>query len=445
MTQKYPILILSHNSKMWTETLSDVLWEYRITSCQITAEDTVKLNGKIVLVIDLSCGEFDTSTISHFSMCYPGVRVVACLKKQQVARMNEKELTTLSIHCIDYFTIPLPQQMLISLVGHQIGMIQLGKTNREIKKMKKQPNFIIGESHQIKRLKQHIHKVSQTDANVLLSGESGTGKELVARAIHENSLRSDNPFIAVNCGALNEQLIHSELFGHEKGAFTGAHQNRQGKIALANEGTLFLDEIGDLPMGQQANLLRFLQEGTIDVLGSNRTLKVNVKVISATHVDLERAVEQGTFRQDLYYRINVLRVNVPTLRERKSDIAMLAEYFKRHASNEYGIEEPELSHEAIELLLSYEWPGNVRELINIINRATLMCEEGVILPADLDISSPLVETDYCNSEPSQLRSALEANKGNIIETARSIGVSRATVYRMIERYDLKSFVDRTRS
>lgn len=446
MSQNPSVLVLSHNSDMWSDLLAEGLWVYHVTSSFNAVENILKQSKKLVLVVDLSCGRLDANIVRHFVSLYQGLRILACLQKHQVRTLSYIDLSSLSKSCIDYFTIPIPREMLSRVIGHQIGMVKLGYLKERTQYDSVNVNTVIGESHAIKRLKQQTRKVSSTDANVLLLGESGTGKELVARAIHENSERCDKPFVAVNCGALNEQLIHSELFGHEKGAFTGASQNRQGKIAMAHKGTLFLDEIGDLPLSQQANLLRFLQEGTIDVLGSTSTLKVDVRVISATHVNLEQAVNEGRFRQDLYYRINVLRLNVPTLRERKGDILLLAEFYKHKVCEEHGMDEPEFSPEAEEILLNYNWPGNVRELINIVKRASLMCEEQVILPVDLDIKLASDEFfHYSHQHPHELINAIEANKGNVNETAKTMGVSRATLYRLIEKYDLRTILARARS
>jgi DNA-binding NtrC family response regulator len=305
--------------------------------------------------------------------------------------------------------------------------------------------LIIGCSPQVAALKKQLSKVGPTDVNTLICGESGTGKELIARSLHDSSSRNEEAFVAVNCGALNEQLIHSELFGHAKGAFTGANQNRVGKIAMAHKGTLFLDEIGDLPLQQQANLLRFLQEGTIDVLGSNVPVKVDVRVLAATHVDLEKAVREGRFRQDLYFRLNVLRVNVPALRERGDDILMLAEHFRQRFSREFECHSMGYDELAKQRLRDYHWPGNVRELINIVKRAVLMSELGVIMAQDLDITIIRPNGHHVTNEPSDnLITALKQHDGNVLEAARYLGISRATAYRMIDRYNLRAVLERAR-
>jgi Nif-specific regulatory protein len=235
-----------------------------------------------------------------------------------------------------------------------------------------------------------IHQVSRSDTTVLIRGESGTGKELVAHAIHYASLRADGPFIKINCAALNENLLESELFGHEKGAFTGAIQTRKGRLEEGNNGTIFLDEIGDFSPAIQVKLLRVLQEREFERVGSNRTSKTNARIITATSRDLEKCVDQGTFRQDLYYRINVFPIFLPPLRERKDDILLLADFFVERYSKKLGKDVRRITTPAINMMVSYHWPGNVRELENCIERAVLLSSDGVIhghhLPPTLQTS-----------------------------------------------------------
>ncbi|MHC4745015.1 MAG: nif-specific transcriptional activator NifA, partial [Planctomycetota bacterium] len=252
------------------------------------------------------------------------------------------------------------------------------------------PENIIGNSGSMRDVYQQIHQVAGSDTTVLIRGESGTGKELVAHAIHYTSPRSEGPFIKVNCAALNENLLESELFGHEKGAFTGAIQSRKGRLEEADGGTLFLDEIGDFSAVTQVKLLRVLQERQFERVGSNQTLKTNARIIVATNRDLEKAVEDGAFRQDLYYRINVFEVFLPPLRERKDDILLLADYFVEQYSRKMGKDVRRISTPAINMMVAYHWPGNVRELENCIERAVLLSTDAVIhghhLPPTLQTS-----------------------------------------------------------
>jgi transcriptional regulator with GAF, ATPase, and Fis domain len=233
---------------------------------------------------------------------------------------------------------------------------------------------IIGRSEPIRQVLALVRKVAPTDSNILLGGETGTGKELIARAVHGLSARKDKPLVTVHCAAIPETLISSALFGHEKGAFTGAHARQPGRFEVADGGTLFLDEVGDLPGETQVKLLRVLQEGTFERLGSTETIRVNVRVIAATHADLEKKIEEGTFREDLYYRLNVFPVTVPPLRERKDDIPDLAAFFCDIYARRLGKKIDKISKKALDLLVSYAWPGNVRELQNVIERAVILCE-----------------------------------------------------------------------
>ncbi|MCX5870713.1 MAG: nif-specific transcriptional activator NifA [Deltaproteobacteria bacterium] len=260
-------------------------------------------------------------------------------------------------------------------------------------------HYIIGQSRPMQEVFATIEKVAPSRATALLLGESGTGKELVARAIHEASPRRDKNFIKINCAALPENLLESELFGHEKGAFTGATASRAGRFELADGGTLFLDEIGELPLSLQAKLLRVLQERQFERLGGTRTLEVDVRIIAATNVNLEDAVARGTFRNDLYYRLNVLPFNLPPLRERKSDIPILLNHFLR-ASIERNDKEVELSQEALDVLMNYSWPGNVRELQNLIERLVILTDKSILYPSDLpkEMGNPL--TQETTSSPS---------------------------------------------
>lgn len=288
-----------------------------------------------------------------------------------------------------------------------------------------------------------IRRVASVDAPVFIQGESGTGKELAARAIHERSLRACAPFIAVNCGALPGNLIQSELFGHEKGAFTGANQRKIGQIEAASHGTLFLDEIGDLPLELQVNLLRFLEEKTIQRIGSVEETQVDVRVLSATHVDLEKAVEEGRFREDLYHRLNVLQVELPPLRQRQEDIEILAKFFFQKFIEDKPMKVKGFSQEALTLIRQYHWPGNIRELINRVRRAMVMCEQRLIKPADLGLerryaNRTLITLEQArnNAEKEALVSALCRNKHKVKKAAAELGVSRVTLYRLMEKHEL---------
>jgi Nif-specific regulatory protein len=292
-------------------------------------------------------------------------------------------------------------------------------------------------------------QVSGSEASVLIRGESGTGKELIAQAIHYNSPRSEGPFVKVNCSALPETVIESELFGHEKGAFTGAVQTRKGRFELADGGTIFLDEIGDLPLSIQVKLLRVLQEREFERVGGNRTQRVNVRVITATHRNLEEMIQQNAFREDLYYRLNVFPIHIPPLRERKSDITLLADHFAEKYSTKNNKVIRRISTPAIELLSSYHWPGNVRELENCIERAVLLSTDGVIhghlMPPTLQSAESTntllqgtLEEEIERFEKEIILDALKSSKGNAARAARILGLTERKIGLRISKYGIDS-------
>jgi len=304
----------------------------------------------------------------------------------------------------------------------------------------------VGTCKEILKVFSLIRKVAPLNIPVLILGESGTGKELVARAIHERSLRKDKPFIIINCAAIPETLLEAEFFGYEKGAFTGAHTSKRGKVELADGGTLFLDEIGELPLSLQAKILRFLEDGTVERIGSEKPKKVDVRVIAATNRDLETEVKNGNFREDLYYRLSGFIIKLPPLRERGNDKIILANYFLKKFSKDYGMASKQFSEEAKKAIMEYHWPGNVRELINKIRQALVLSEKEEITPKDLGLDPVL------NLKPSKMTSQKSGRKNlidknllletlqkynfNISKTAKALNVSRPTIYNLIKRYNI---------
>ena len=342
----------------------------------------------------------------------------------------------------DYHTQPLDWPVLELTLGHAFRRAQL-RGRDEAALLAAGCLGMVGRSAAIARLQQQIRKVSATEAPVLIGGESGSGKELAARAIHQCSWRAAGPFVAVNCGAIAPALIQSELFGCERGAFTGATAARQGLIESANGGTLFLDEITDLPLELQTNLLRFLQERTIQRVGAIRTLHVNVRVVAASHVELSQAVAAGRFREDLFYRLNVLPIVVPPLRERLADVPVLAQHFlqrcrgDRHPWRVEGFSRP-----ALAAMMAYDWPGNVRELCNRVQRAMVMTDQRLITPADLGLAasgeaaSIGLEAVRTLAERNAITLTLGRVDSNITHAARELGVSRMTLYRLMDKHGL---------
>jgi len=346
-------------------------------------------------------------------------------------------------YCFDYVQLPIAPATLDYLLDHAFGMASLGDFDPPPVAATPDDDEMVGTCEAMQQLFRTIRKIANTDASVFISGESGTGKELTAVAIHERSARRKAPFVPINCGAIPHHLLQSELFGYERGAFTGASQRKIGRVESANGGTLFLDEIGDLPLESQASLLRFLQEGKIERLGGHEQIPVDVRVISATHVDLQTAMREGRFRQDLYHRLCVLRVEEPPLRERGKDIEILAHHVLRRFRMDSARRIRGFTPSAIEAIYNYNWPGNVRELINRVRRAIVMAESKLISAEDLDLAQ------YTGNEPLTLaqareqaeRRAIEAallrHRHRLADVAADLGISRVTLYRLMGAHGLR--------
>lgn len=347
----------------------------------------------------------------------------------------------------DYHTTPPDYERLALCLGHAYGMAQLRNTG-EPDGMSASGEFsMVGRSPQMQLLYRAIRRINGTDASVLITGETGTGKELAARALHQASSRRAAPYVAVNCAALPESLIQAELFGYERGAFTDARERKIGRIEAAAGGTVFLDEIGDLPPSVQATLLRFLQERTIERLGGKGSIHVNVRVVAATHVDLEKLVSENRFREDLYYRLNVLRLDVPPLREREGDVELLARFLFERYADRASKRIRGFSRAALDRMNAHDWPGNVRELINRVHRAVVMCEGRLITPGDLGLERRAasrglhrLEDSREQAEQHAIRDALIRNR-TISRASAELGVSRMTLYRRMAKYGLKHKAD----
>ncbi|EJM60434.1 sigma-54 dependent transcriptional regulator [Pseudomonas sp. GM48] len=343
----------------------------------------------------------------------------------------------------DFHTLPFDVSRVQVTLGRAFGMARLrGQGTVHVD----QPEHeLLGDSKPIRELRKLLSKLAPTESPVLIRGESGTGKELVARTLHRLSQRHNKPFIAINCGAIPEHLIQSELFGHEKGAFTGAHQRKVGRIEAANGGTLFLDEIGDLPLELQANLLRFLQEKHIERVGGSQLIPVDVRVLAATHVDLEAAIEKKRFREDLYYRLNVLQVVTVPLRERHGDLVTLANHFAHSYSHETGRRPRSFSEDALIAMGKHDWPGNVRELANRVRRGLVLAEGRQIEARDLGlisqhmIAAPMgtLEEYKARAERQALCDVLNRHSDNLSVAAKVLGVSRPTFYRLLHKHQIR--------
>jgi two-component system NtrC family response regulator len=341
----------------------------------------------------------------------------------------------------DYFCKPIQVEELKVILRRALNLHQLEEENRERQRKDQGQGLdeMLGASPPLQAVFTAVRKVAPSNAPVLILGESGTGKELVARAIHRLSARYRGPFVAINCGAIPDNLLESELFGHEKGAFTGAHVQRKGRIEMAHGGTLFLDEIADLSLVLQVKLLRFLQERRLERVGGRQEIPIDVRVLSATNANLKQAMGEGRFRDDLYYRLGVVNISLPPLRERGDDVTLLATAFLERYAAEAGQRITAFSQDALTALSAHPWPGNVRELENRVKRAVVMAEGPRVTPADLELDSqarpegrPLRDV-RAELERETIQRALSKNKGNVSRTAAELGVSRPTLYGLMEK------------
>jgi two-component system nitrogen regulation response regulator NtrX len=357
----------------------------------------------------------------------------------------------------DFLEKPFDRDRLTLLLAHLVERATLKRRARSASAFGASGFALIGASDGLRRLMSDVERVAPTQGKVLITGENGSGKDLVARAIHLGSRRAERPFVKLNCAAIPKDLVESELFGYEKGAFTGAMQAKKGKLELADTGTLFLDEIGDLSLEAQAKLLRAIETGEVERVGGTATTVVDVRLISATHKDLPAAVRAGTFREDLYFRLNVLPIHVPPLRERKDDVPVLAEHFVREFAEAEGLGTKELTPAAIRLLQGYSWPGNVRELRNLMERAvilgrgTMIDEDDLrdwLVPVTRAPSSETVLSPEDEDEPANLREELERRESakilevlesvrwNVTQAATQLGVDRTNLHRKMRKYGI---------
>src|SRR5579871_3515517 len=347
-----------------------------------TAEDAMRLAGSAdVIVTDLRLpGMSGLELLSSLRSQDSHIPVIVMTAFSSI----ETAVEAMKAGAVDFLPKPFSLDHLMTVVNKALELRSLRDENRQLREelsQRYQFDNIVGHSEPMREIFATVSRVAPTRATVLLCGESGVGKDLIARAIHHHSPRSAKPFVKINCTALPENLMESELFGYEKGAFTGASTSKPGKFEQADTGTVFLDEIGDVPASVQVKLLRILQEREFERLGSNKTRHIDVRVLAATNVDLRAALEQGTFREDLYYRLNVLPINIPPLRERKEDIPYLANHFVHKLAPDAGCEVESITDAAMEKLMAYHWPGNVRELENVIERSLVMAT-GTQLDAD---------------------------------------------------------------
>jgi DNA-binding NtrC family response regulator len=345
----------------------------------------------------------------------------------------------------DYLTKPYKLDELVIVIdrAYEYGRLSVKSKLLEQELVRIESPFeLVGTSKQLRDILAVIQKVAPTDSPVFIQGESGTGKELVANTVWHYSTRKDAPFIALNCASLSENLIESELFGHEKGAFTSAYQMKHGLVEVADKGTLFLDEIGEMPIGLQAKLLRFLDSGEFRRVGGNKTLSVDVRVIAATNKELTGLIKAGKFREDLFYRLNVINITIPPLRERKEDIDELARHFLGKYAKKLAKSITDLTPDALELLSAYHWPGNVRELENVVERAVILCESDKLGAEDLSIPSPAVVAELGTNpsleemEKTYILRVLKETNGNQSRASQLLGIDRKTLYLKLKKYGI---------
>jgi len=367
---------------------------------------------------------------------------------------NEKQiaLDAVKLGAYDFYQKPIDSDIINLLIERALSLAELEYENRLLNKAHTSMGRIVGNSDAILGASRKAEKIAQTDISTLLLGESGTGKEVFARSIHEHSNRKDKPFVAINCASIPENLLESELFGYEKGAFTGANKTVVGKIETAQKGTLFLDEIGDMPIGLQAKMLRFLQERVIERVGGRSEIPVDVRVICATHRDIPAMVKEQTFREDLFYRVGEINIMIPPLKDRDDDVVLLAKTFLNLYTQEYNSKVKGFSQQAINAMLNHSWPGNIRELQNKLKSAVVLAEGSYIEADDLG----LMNTEEHSSdvifnlrevreiaESKAIRKAYHQAEQNMSKTAELLGVTRPTLYSLIDKYHLDDLKNNT--
>jgi len=444
------ILIVDDDSShrmMLNATLSDAGYQVFEASDGEEAIDMVEQGFYDLIMLDLKMKNVDgIEALMHIKQISPAIPILIMTAYASVKTAVE----ALRLGAFDYLVKPLDMDEVRHTLKKTLDYHQLQIENRALKEriaIAFDFSSIIGKSKKMRDLFEVLALAAHSEATILIMSESGTGKELIANAIHQNSPRADKPFIKVNCAALSENLLESELFGHEKGAFTGAVSRRMGRFELAHGGTIFLDEIGDMSPATQAKILRVIQEGEFERLGGEKTLKVDVRIIAATNKDLELEVRSGNFREDLYFRLSVVPVIIPPLRERKEDIAPLAEHFlKKYAEKNQRLIKG-FTPRAMDLLMRYSWAGNVRELENCVERAVILCRDQFITPHELPIAiQALAETDGSRKigvdagftlqevEKELILKTLEQTNGNRTRAAEILGITRQTLQNKLREY-----------
>ena len=450
------LLITDDNEEIRTQLKWGFSKEYALLLARDGTETLAlfKKNNPRVTTLDLGLPPHENGTDEGFRCLQemlshnPRAKVIVITGNDQ----RENALKAVHLGAYDFYQKPINLEELKVIVRRAFYLSAIEEQNRALhsalERQTAQVGGMIGQCAEMQAVFSTMRKIASSDAAVLVQGESGTGKELVARAIHAMSLRKNGPFLPINCGAIPETLLEPELFGHEKGSFTGAHAQVQGKVEYAQDGTLFLDEVGELPLSLQVKLLRFLQDKTIQRVGGREDISVNTRILAATNKDLLKEVESGKFREDLYYRLGVVLIKVPPLRERNGDIPVLATFFLKRYCDLYNKRVRGFNSSALESIETYAWPGNIRELENKIQRAVLLSDGPLIEPRDLGFDAKLMTQRKVNSDIRTLKEAkesvekeivvfsLERNEGNIAKSAEEMGISRPTLYDLMKKYGL---------
>jgi two-component system NtrC family response regulator len=411
------------------------------------AIDFVKREPIPIAIVDLGLPP-DPDGASEGLATLTEILAIAPATKVVIATGNETRehaLRAIALGAYDFYQKPIDIDVLQLIVSRAERMFELEDENRRLAEVAQTSpvDGIIASSPEMLRVLRNLEKIAPTDVTVLLLGESGTGKELLAKAVHKMSRRSGGPFVPINCAAIPETLLESELFGYEKGAFTGALRQNIGRIESADHGTLFLDEIGDVPLPMQVKLLRFLQDQVVERVGGRKPIQVNVRIVCATNQDLDRLMAEGRFREDLYYRLNEVTVRVPPLRERFGDRVVLASFFLRRFASEYGRPVRGFSSAGLAAIKDYPWPGNVRELENRVKRAVVMADAALLSPSDLSLSAQEEEPQSlgiraarARAEREVLQLALAQAGSNLSKAAKLLGISRPTLYDLMQQHQI---------
>jgi len=427
--------------------LSD--YDVHVAEDRPAALAAVRREAPDVIVLDLGMPP-DEAGATEGLAALEEILTLAPATKVIVATGNSERknaVTAVGLGAYDFCAKPVDVDVLKLIIERAFNLYDLELENLRLARADISEPFagLIAASPQMLKVCRGIERVATSDVSVLLTGESGTGKEVLAKALHKASPRADGPFIAINCAAIPENLLESELFGHEKGSFTGAVKQSIGKIEVASGGTVFLDEIGDMPLPLQAKMLRFLQDRKIERIGGRRTIDVDVRIVSATNMDLTSAIAEAGFREDLYYRLNEIAFHIPPLNEREGDKILLANYYLQQLSGRYGKKKKQLSADAIAAIEAYDWPGNVRQLENKMKRAVVMAEGGVISTDDLDLEPgegevvfPTLRQVRDQADLDLIKRALAATDNHVTNAARLLGVSRPTLYELMKSLNISS-------